>query len=168
MVGCPGRCHMCRWVSIMPGMRIPLLASITTASSGAVMWRPTSAIVSPTTRTSPPSMMPAPSIVKTVPPRNTIGRPGSGAALGLSGLITVHLIVEENGLACLPSVARGPAEHGRQRLPQPLACCRVGGGRPRMPRGDVEIGPDQQQATVVDLAQLGPGGVRGVERLGTK
>src|SRR5690348_1797607 len=66
----------------MPGMTMPPDASISSASSGASRFGPTASIFSPTTSTSPPSTISWPSfIVRTVPPRNTMGRPGLSSLL---------------------------------------------------------------------------------------
>src|SRR5579884_1754778 len=57
-------------------MRIPPVASISTALSGAVSWRPTAAMRLSSTRTSPCSITPDEgSLVNTVALRNTTGRP---------------------------------------------------------------------------------------------
>src|SRR4051794_14747848 len=73
---------MCRWVSIMPGITMPPWASISWVPSGTSRFEPTASIRSPTTRTSASfSTVQASSMVRTVPPRNTRGRPASGAAL---------------------------------------------------------------------------------------
>src|SRR5215210_5883919 len=82
---------MCRWVSIIPGMTMPPAASTSNVSSGTSSAGPTASIRSPTTRTSPSSMIRcASSIVRTVPRRKTTGRPGSGVeAFVLTGLLRV-------------------------------------------------------------------------------
>src|SRR6266496_404362 len=67
-------CHMCRCVSIMPGMTMPPRASISMAPSGAVTFCPTSAILSSITSTSVSvSTDRASSIGSTVPPRKSTG-----------------------------------------------------------------------------------------------
>src|SRR3954447_4693172 len=72
---------MCRWVSIMPGITMPPVASISWVPSGTWRRLPTSAMRSSTTSTSASvSTVEASSIVRTVPPRNTSGRPLCGAA----------------------------------------------------------------------------------------
>src|SRR5580658_8436221 len=74
-------CHMCRWVSIMPGMRMPPAASISAVPSGTARFGPTAAMRSPLTRTSAPSRTWwASSRVKTVAFRNTTDRPGARSA----------------------------------------------------------------------------------------
>src|SRR4029450_2243604 len=82
-------CHMCRWVSIIPGMTMPPEASTSCVSSGTSSRGPTAAIRSPTTSTSQSTRtVDASSMVSTVPPRNTTGRPGTGAsASGAEGVI---------------------------------------------------------------------------------
>src|SRR4051812_1498613 len=71
---------MCRWVSIIPGITIPPLASISCVPGGTSSRGPTASIRSPTTRTSASvSTVDEASMVRTVPPRNTSGRPASGA-----------------------------------------------------------------------------------------
>ena len=72
-------CHMCRWVSIMPGSTMPPEASTSTVPSGTGSCGPTASIRSPTTRTSAGvRTVWRASIVSTVPPRKTSGRPASG------------------------------------------------------------------------------------------
>ena len=62
----------------MPGMTMPSLASTSSAPSGAERSCPTSAIRLPTTSTSPPvSTSCRSSIVSTVAPRNSTGRPSA-------------------------------------------------------------------------------------------
>src|SRR5271166_3785844 len=69
---------MCRWVSIIPGITMPPLASISSAPSGAWRRGPTAAIRSAVTSTSASvRMVWASSMVSTVPPRSTAGRPTS-------------------------------------------------------------------------------------------
>src|SRR4051794_20731875 len=73
---------MWRCVSIMPGMTMPPEASISSAPSGTSSPGPTASMRSPTTSTSPSSTTSwASFIVSTVPPRNTIGRPGCSSLL---------------------------------------------------------------------------------------
>src|SRR3954451_1305786 len=65
---------MCRCVSIMPGITMPLRASISLAPSGLSRLGPTFSIRSPITRTSAScSTSWASFTVSTVPPRSTIG-----------------------------------------------------------------------------------------------
>ena len=67
-------CHMCRWVSTMPGMMMPPDASISWVPSGTERPTPTSAILPSTTRTSPFGRTVCwSSIVSTIPLRNTMG-----------------------------------------------------------------------------------------------
>ena len=67
-------CHMCRWVSIMPGMTMPPVASISAVPSGTSRFGPTAAIRSPATSTSASlRTVCASSIVSTVAFRNTTG-----------------------------------------------------------------------------------------------
>src|SRR5215213_1858522 len=82
-------CHMCRWVSIMPGMTMPPAASISNVSSGTSSPGPTASMRSPTTRTSASSSSSCASfMVSTLPCRKTIGRPVSGmGAFVLTGLL---------------------------------------------------------------------------------
>src|SRR3954452_14476010 len=73
---------MCRCVSIMPGMTMPPEASISSAPSGASSPGPTASMRSPTTSTSASRCISwASFIVRTVPRRNTIGRPGCSSLL---------------------------------------------------------------------------------------
>src|SRR4051794_11389369 len=73
---------MWRCVSIMPGMTMPREASISSAPSGASSPGPTASIFSPTTSTSPSLITSwASFIVRTVPWRNTIGRPALSSLL---------------------------------------------------------------------------------------
>src|SRR6516225_6644614 len=80
---------MCRCVSIIPGITMPPLASISSAPSGACRRGPTSAILSPVTSTSASvRTVWASSMVSTVPPRSTTGRPAatsSGFVIETSG-----------------------------------------------------------------------------------
>src|SRR5215472_9863373 len=80
---------MCRCVSIIPGITIPPLASISSAPSGACRRGPTAAILSPVTSTSASvRTVWASSMVSTVPPRSTTGRPAatsSGFVIETSG-----------------------------------------------------------------------------------
>src|SRR5271166_2008199 len=89
---------MCRWVSIIPGITMPPLASISSAPSGACRRGPTAAILSPVTRTSASvRTVWASSIVSTVPPRSRTGRDAatsSGFAIGTSG----YLLADERPL----------------------------------------------------------------------
>src|ERR1035438_1532468 len=110
------------------------------------------------TRTSPPLIMPAWSMVNTVALRKTMGRPAAKAAVDASELTRTHLVVKVFVTAAGPPRTRS-AEHGLQRLPQPLGRRRLRGGCARMPRGDVEVGAYQQQAAILDFAQLRPGPV---------
>src|ERR1035441_6077217 len=110
------------------------------------------------TRTSPPLIMPAWSMVNTVALRKTMGRPAVKAAVDASELTRTHLVVKVFVTAAGPPRTRS-AEHGLQRLPQPLGRRRLRGGCARMPRGDVEVGAYQQQAAILDFAQLRPGPV---------
>src|SRR3954463_762924 len=82
---------MCRCVSIMPGITMPCAASISNDPSGTSRPGPTASMRSPTTRTSASSRSSCASfMVSTVPPRKTIGRPGSGVeAFVLTGLLGV-------------------------------------------------------------------------------
>src|SRR5215467_4896657 len=81
-------CHMCRCVSIMPGMTMPPDASISAVPSGTSSPGPTAAIVSPVTSTSAPvSTVCAASMVSTVALRNTTGRPGEKSAAVRSGAV---------------------------------------------------------------------------------
>src|SRR3954470_17715406 len=65
---------MCRCVSIMPGITMPLVASMIFASAGASRLGPTFSIRSPITSTSASrSTSWASFMVSTVPPRSTIG-----------------------------------------------------------------------------------------------
>src|SRR4051812_18622288 len=65
---------MCRCVSIMPGITMPLRASISLAPSGVSRFGPTFSIRSPITRTSASCNTSwASFMVSTVPPRSTIG-----------------------------------------------------------------------------------------------
>src|SRR5690349_18117017 len=82
---------MCRCVSIIPGITMPPLASISSVPSGTSRWGPTAAIVSPVTRTSAAARtVCASSMVSTVPPRRTTGWPfanSSGFAIETSGYV---------------------------------------------------------------------------------
>src|SRR4051794_3560494 len=74
---------MCRWVSIIPGITIPPRASISVVPSGTSRCGPTAAIRSSTTSTSASVRTVCElSMVRTVPPRSTTGRP---TATSLSG-----------------------------------------------------------------------------------
>src|SRR5690349_15162162 len=76
---------MCRCVSIMPGITMPSPASMVLALSGASRLGPTASILSSTTRTSAPcSTSWASFMVRTVPPRSTIGSLMFAALLSLS------------------------------------------------------------------------------------
>ena len=67
-------CHMCRWVSIMPGMTIPPVASISAVPSGTSRFGPTAAMRSPSVSTSAPvRTVRESSMVSTVAFRNTTG-----------------------------------------------------------------------------------------------
>src|SRR2546430_1314752 len=69
---------MCRCVSIIPGITMPPLASISSEPSGASSRGPTAAILSPVTSTSASARIVwASSMVSTVPPRSTTGRPAA-------------------------------------------------------------------------------------------
>jgi hypothetical protein len=75
---------MCRCVSIIPGITMPPLASISSAPSGAARCGPTAAILSPVTSTSAPvRIVCASSIVRTVPLRSTT----SGFVIETSGYL---------------------------------------------------------------------------------
>src|SRR5580693_1189254 len=77
---------MCRWVSIIPGITMPPLASISAVPSGTARRDPTAAIRSPATSTSASNRtVCASSIVSTVPPRSTTGRRSDQDAATSSG-----------------------------------------------------------------------------------
>ncbi len=81
-------CHMCRWVSIIPGITIPPAASTSTAPAGAASPGPTAAIRSPSTSTSASaSTVCASSMVSTIPPRKTTESYLDGICSG-SGIAT--------------------------------------------------------------------------------
>ena len=74
-------CHMCRWVSIMPGMTMPPVASISAVPSGTCRFGPTAAIRSSVTSTSASARIRCPSsMVSTVALRKTSGRPATRSA----------------------------------------------------------------------------------------
>src|SRR3712207_1025609 len=90
---------MCRWVSIIPGMTMPPRASISWVPSGTSSAVPTAAIRSPTTRTSAPGRtVHASSMVSTVPPRRTTGRPASGGAPAGSGWVIASSWTSSSGI----------------------------------------------------------------------
>src|SRR6185312_11483055 len=105
---------MCRCVSIIPGITMPPLASISSAPSGASSRGPTAAILSPVTSTfASARMVWASSMVSTVPPRNTTGRPAatsSGFAIeaSASSLRTSvrYTTVRHNHCHCRPAAVR--------------------------------------------------------------
>src|SRR2546421_632122 len=82
---------MCRCVSIIPGITMPPLASTSSVPSGTSRRGPTAAIRSPVTSTSAPvRTVCASSMVSTVPPRSTTGRPAAsswGFAIRTSGYL---------------------------------------------------------------------------------
>src|SRR5713226_810968 len=98
-------CHMCRCVSIIPGITMPPLASISSAPSGASSRGPTAAILSPVTSTSVSvRTVWASSMVSTVPPRSTTGRPAA----------TSGFVMETSG--CRPADDRPLYDHGCQAV----------------------------------------------------
>jgi hypothetical protein len=79
---------MWRWVSMNPGVMMPPVASISSASAGTSSFGPTAVMVSPVTSTSAFSSVPAESIVMTVALRKTTGRPEANSA-GLGWVVMV-------------------------------------------------------------------------------
>src|SRR3954469_2120839 len=97
---------MCRCVSIIPGITTPPVASTTCVPSGVSRSCPTAAIRSPTTRTSPPSRIVCESsIVSTVPPRSSTGRPSSGTGPSSPGFDTIGSFAPADTRPC---IAQGP------------------------------------------------------------
>src|SRR3954470_20682561 len=117
---------MCRCVSIIPGIKTPPVASTTCVPSGVSRSCPTAAIRSPTTRTSPPSRIVCESsIVSTVPPRSSTGRPSSGTGPSSPGFDTIGSFAPADTRPCIaqgPTINRTPCgvKTGRQQHLRPL------------------------------------------------
>src|ERR1700759_4705366 len=113
---------MCRCVSIIPGITMPPLASISSAPSGACRRGPTPAILSPVTSTSASvRTVWASSMVSTVPPRSTTGRPAatsSGFAIETSGQFSLRTNVRYTTVR-LTSVTGGHGRNHCQAVPPP-------------------------------------------------
>jgi len=157
---------MCRCVSIMPGMMMPSLASISIVPSGTASRGPTAVTVSPEMSTSAPgSTDRASSMTRTVPPRRTMGRPASKSAGSPMALAPLRQ-------ACLTRVSRpwsvGPGQpapvnrpdncpasgHGRWVSPFPIAGRGVNTGRRPLrvlvPAG----GAEERQAVITQVDRL--------------
>src|SRR4029079_8069499 len=117
-------CHMCRWVSIMPGSTMPWEASISRVPSGTCSRCPMSAMRSPVTSTSVSgSTRWVASIVRTVPPRST----------------TDSDTIEPD--PCVMADLPGPRADARPHCGQAVLWCRVGRGVK-----DPLPGPEQEDA----------------------